>query len=517
MPVELHAGIIPEVDLTFGGNSVCHDPKAGITNYGPCSTDFDKIPVAVIGDAETIGQVKQVLDMIRDGVPGKNKHPAWTPAFPGLRRDSTYRCEVVTKTEWMRTLDPRAIKRIKEMPGLPARIVAATKLFCDEIKRLKGREGEPKVFICAPPKELMDVCLPLDGDRGTGRRGKTSRGDLAFAAARESGQVGFAFFDKDWAQAEADLWEQEASDNFHHTLKVKALELEAATQFIKPYTLDKILAPPAPEPAPGEAPKKKRVQDKATFCWNLATGLYYKAGGAPWKIKIPQGACFIGISFFRHKDEKTKMGTSVAQIFTHDGEGLVVKGGDFRWPFRREPHLTKEAMRSLLKKAIEVFENEWSHTPTRVVVHKSSRFNDDEKAGAHEALADVAAVDLMSIRQAHSYKVFRSGYNPVARGTFVTLPDKRRLLFTKGYVPALQVYPGPRVPRPVEVWFDDVRTPHDQLCEEIMALSRLNWNSADYACHEPMTLAFAKTVGKILREMPPNSPEPRSAKYRYYM
>ena len=61
MPIELHAGIIPETDLTFGNGHISHDSKTGITNYGPCSTDFDKIPVAIIGDAETIGQVKQVL------------------------------------------------------------------------------------------------------------------------------------------------------------------------------------------------------------------------------------------------------------------------------------------------------------------------------------------------------------------------------------------------------------------------------------------------------------------------
>jgi len=72
-----------------------------------------------------------------------------------------------------------------------------------------------------------------------------------------------------------------------------------------------------------------------------------------------------------------------------------------------------------------------------------------------------------------------------------------------------------RVPQPIEMVEHHGETPADELLQEIMALTKMNWNSADFACEEPMTLAFARKVGEILGEMPAGSvPQPE---YRYYM
>lgn len=50
---------------------------------------------------------------------------------------------------------------------------------------------------------------------------------------------------------------------------------------------------------------------------------------------------------------------------------------------------------------------------------------------------------------------------------------------------------------------------------ELIALTRMNWNSADFAAAEPITLGFARTVGLILSELPPDvTPE---TVFRYYM
>jgi hypothetical protein len=50
---------------------------------------------------------------------------------------------------------------------------------------------------------------------------------------------------------------------------------------------------------------------------------------------------------------------------------------------------------------------------------------------------------------------------------------------------------------------------------EVMALTKMNWNTADFAGAEPMTLAFARRVGEILAEFPESGPAPRP-EYRFY-
>jgi hypothetical protein len=58
-------------------------------------------------------------------------------------------------------------------------------------------------------------------------------------------------------------------------------------------------------------------------------------------------------------------------------------------------------------------------------------------------------------------------------------------------------------------------TPAEVLLAEILGLSKLNWNTADFSCDEPMTLAFADRVGEILAELLTDV-QPH-ADYRFYM
>jgi hypothetical protein len=43
-------------------------------------------------------------------------------------------------------------------------------------------------------------------------------------------------------------------------------------------------------------------QSHATRAWNIATSLYYKAGGLPWRpAELPDNVCFVGVSFHHLK------------------------------------------------------------------------------------------------------------------------------------------------------------------------------------------------------------------------
>jgi hypothetical protein len=51
--------------------------------------------------------------------------------------------------------------------------------------------------------------------------------------------------------------------------------------------------------------------------------------------------------------------------------------------------------------------------------------------------------------------------------------------------------------------------------KEILALSKMNWNSADGISRNPINLSFAKKVGTIMTEMPDN--QTSNPSYRFYM
>jgi len=87
--------------------------------------------------------------------------------------------------------------------------------------------------------------------------------------------------------------------------------------------------------------------------------------------------------------------------------------------------------------------------------------------------------------------------------------------YTFGYIPYLNVYPGPRVPSPLEILEHHGNTSMETICKEILALTKLNWNSAKFCIKAPITIGFARRVGFILRNAPPDI-EPKN-KFKFYM
>jgi hypothetical protein len=58
-------------------------------------------------------------------------------------------------------------------------------------------------------------------------------------------------------------------------------------------------------------------------------------------------------------------------------------------------------------------------------------------------------------------------------------------------------------------------SPWDRVLLELLSLTKLNWNSADFAARYPVTLAFSGRVGEILAEIPEHIPF--REEYRFYM
>jgi len=81
----------------------------------------------------------------------------------------------------------------------------------------------------------------------------------------------------------------------------------------------------------------------------------------------------------------------------------------------------------------------------------------------------------------------------------------------------LGTYPGPYVPEPLEIVEHFGDSSIQKISREILALTKLNWNSATFSCGFPMTLFFAREVGKILSEIPDGQEHYIQPSYRYYI
>jgi len=85
------------------------------------------------------------------------------------------------------------------------------------------------------------------------------------------------------------------------------------------------------------------------------------------------------------------------------------------------------------------------------------------------------------------------------------------LLYTRGSVPCYGTYPGLRVPRPL------LLVPHEnsdsappKLAEEVLALTKVNWNTTQFDQKLPAPIKAAREVGRILKHIEygvPTSPD----------
>jgi hypothetical protein len=92
--------------------------------------------------------------------------------------------------------------------------------------------------------------------------------------------------------------------------------------------------------------------------------------------------------------------------------------------------------------------------------------------------------------------------------------EQSSFIYTNGYLPELGTYPRGYVPEPFELIDHHGDSTPKRLCKEILALTKMNYNNADIADGEPITVKFARKVGEIMSYMPEGEPDRH---YRFYM
>jgi len=500
--MRLDLDFLSEPTLQFGGGDAVL-PKDGLTRFGPYSLTMGAahpatVKVGLIGTAETIESARAFLRRCTSVVPSGLADTRLTPAFPGFR--AALHSELVTDSIFDVTLDSAAIEAAIGADGQSFH--QTLRLLTDAIRRAAERDVRPDVIALCLPEEVKTKAgtyqLPRP-DTGNGNDPRL----IADADAKSVGQ--YSLFELE--ELEETLEARALPDpddlirrDLRRALKAAAMPHRIPIQLLTPALFT--------EGTP-------RQQDPATRAWNLAVGLFYKAGGLPWRLQpIHEHTCYVGVSFHHLRTQARHLVyASLAQAFSSYGDGFALRGAAMPWnEDDTDMHLDHDGMFNLLTQVLAAYQERTGRDPLRVVVHKTTRFHDDERDGAHHALNDIPIVELLALSTG-DFRVLRQGSYPPHRGTLARL-GPATFVFTGGYMPELGTYPGPHIPVPIEltpVGNLDMR----QAAQDLLALTKLNWNNANPCAAFPITLSFARQVGSIMAEVPEGkTPHPA---YRFYM
>jgi hypothetical protein len=298
--------------------------------------------------------------------------------------------------------------------------------------------------------------------------------------------------------------------DFHNQLKARLLG-QAPTQIVRESTI-------APEGFADDGGFSRDMTPyQAAIAWNLTTAAFYKAGGRPWKIaSIRDGVCYIGLVFkqdARYRDPR--YACCAAQMFLDSGDGLVFRGAVGPWytPSTKEFHLSRAAAKELVQLAVSSYKKrrQDGEPPKELFIHGRAFFSDDEWKGFNDAI-DPNKTKLVGvkIRTENHLRLYRLGSRPVLRGTAYVLHHKAAYLWTRGYAPRVRTYVGREVPRALRIDVARGECSIRTVLQDIMALTKLNYNACILADGQPVTLRFADAVGEILTAGPvvPDAPLP---------
>ena len=466
--------------LEFAGNARHVDPRHGIWDYGPIdatSTALRTIRAGIVGTPAAVQGLRAWLDKCRLPIEAKDSRLGhlFVP-FPGFDTSAGFRSTLVWDSRLERHIRDRDIRRLGELKPQDA-VRAAVELYAAELELLDEEPG-CNVVIIARPETLPETAEP----------------EIDPAAP--------------WKK----LPPEEPADDFRALLKATAMRYSRPIQIIRRTTWD-----PAFTPAGQDKP---RLQDEATRAWNLHTALYYKAGGMPWRLpRDPANLdnCYVGITFYRSTDHET-LQTSVAQVFDQLGDGVIVRGAPAKVSRHdKQPHLTSADAQALLTDALSRYRSEHRHLPARVVLHKTSSYTGDEIAGFRAAAdsADVDMLEMLWLPADDPVRLFRSAAHPPLRGTLLSVDDQRHILYTRGSVPFYGTYPGMYIPSPLPFRLVETESSPEYLADELLALTKMNWNQTQLDGRQPITIRTADRVGEILRHLGPH--DRPQGRYAYYM
>lgn len=289
----------------------------------------------------------------------------------------------------------------------------------------------------------------------------------------------------------------ESSFDLHDYLKAQCVRRGVATQLIEENTL--------------ADPQMCRVY------WWLSLALYAKSKRTPWALDcLEEGTAYAGVGLSIDTNQKTGQHVVLgcSHIYSSRGEGLRYRLTKIENPIIRQgnPYLSEDDARRLGESIRQLYFDATLKLPERVVIHKRTPFQREEREGLFQGLAGVRRIDLVEVTIEPELRdmasvfdgkgAFRQDTFPVRRGTVICLDDFSALLWNHGVTRAVQsgrkYYQGKRrIPTPLVLRRHSGDTSLEVLAREILGLSKMNWNSFDLYAKVPATIASSNEIARI--------------------
>ncbi|MFW1645699.1 argonaute/piwi family protein [Acinetobacter guillouiae] len=472
--------ILDEPSLEFGnGIHIC--PKAGIENQGVYDKKDElrrnELRIGMVGRGEGLDMLDVWLDFCTHAIPGKGEtpYPNLFRGFGGINQIYGFYTRLIRSPQFSRTLQRTEIMKIIKLPTRNERVKSCVELYYDQIRFLSENRSID-VIICAISDDLYKAL---------------TKDTLSTEPTNEN---------------EESAQDEEIEFNFRRLLKAKCMHLGIPLQLVQENSLDK--------------DKLAGRQDVATRAWNFCTALYYKGNRTvPWRLvedKYKPKTCYIGVGFYYSRDGKT-VSSSLAQVFDEFGHGVILRGSPVSLDKDdRRPFMSEEQAYELLLNALTEYDRALYQMPARIVIHKSSKFRESEIKGFSKAIQEkgIRSKDFVSITNTN-IRLFGEGLYPPHRGTLMSLNDNTAVLYTKGFVDFYKTYPGMYIPSPVLVSAYENDSSLEELCKEVLGLTKMNWNNTQLDGRLPITLECAQKVGDIIKYIPHN--EKPQVNYSFYM
>lgn len=458
--------------LEFGtGTHIC--PRTGIEHMGV----YDKrdelrrteLRIGVVGRGEGVDLLDEWLEKCRIGIERKKESKLLNlfRGFGGINQNYGFLTKLINSPQYTRTLKKSDITEVVKMASRVDRIERAVELYYEQIRFLAENRAVD-VIVCVMPNEMFDSVTTADND---------------------------------------DSDEHDLEHNFRRILKAKSMHLGTPLQLVREKTI--LITKFAGD-----------QQDPATKAWNFCTALYYKGNRTiPWRLVEDTAklrSCYIGIGFYKSRDGAT-LSSSLAQVFDEFGHGIILRGTPVSIDKKnRHPYLNEEQAYELLRDALDEYDRALEHMPARIVIHKSSYFRDSERAGFLRALDEkgIRSKDFVAITDTE-IRLFGDSDYPPKRGTMLTISETEGVLYTRGTVDFYKTYPGMYVPNPLKITVYEQDSSLESLCDEILGLTKMNWNNTQMDGRLPITLECARKIGDIMKYVSPT--EKPQVSYSFYM
>lgn len=493
--------VLEEPPLEFGNHQQATDPHDGLSLFGPFSGNTSEHPGS---PSHIVLGTREGLALWHDWSLAMNKpaflenaarHRLWPP-YPGF--------EAAFGSPWTRQpvkafeLDRGKLLDASRKKDGHERCFAIVEMFLECLEKSKKIDARIAVAICVVPDEVWKNCRPESHiaqptDKGITKKKKESR---------KAGQLDlFEAFDPE---------QYLLSPDFRRQIKARCMKFDIPIQIIRESTLRL-----SDEMKKGE----RTLTPLSDRMWNLSTGLYYKAGGKPWRLSaVRTGVSYVGIAF-RRTESAGQSACCVAQMFLSNGDGIVFLGDEGPWysPEDNQFHLTPQSAEKLLKGVLETYEDMAGIQPMQeIFLHCRSSISQEEYVGYMKACPPGCKLVAVRVRpDKMGPRLYRTGSMPVLRGTFLKSHERSGYLFGNGFKPRLATYDGWEVPVPLRIDIQHGDASIDTVARDILALTKLNYNACKLGEGQPVTVGFSDAVGEILLANP--TVKDRKPNFKYYV